>query len=66
MTVNRTYTCNLCRDVYESNELIGLHWKTWPKGWVQAPAYQAENHICKTCLATLKKLATEQERGGKQ
>lgn len=51
--IDRTYRCDLCRDSYPANEMIGLHWQSWPKGWVEKPAREVENHICAPCLSTL-------------
>lgn len=53
MTITRTYSCNLCRDKKDTEDLIGLHWIAHPKGWTETPPSQTENHICKSCLSTL-------------
>jgi len=57
VSITRTYSCNLCRDKYEKDQLIGLHWETFPvKGWVEKPPRETENHLCQTCVSTIQAL----------
>ena len=63
MAVDRTYRCNLCNDVLHthpgdgaSRRPIGLHWQSWPKGWIEKPWRETENHICARCLSSLQAL----------
>lgn len=56
MAIERNYKCNLCGDrgsAFDFPRLIGLHFKSWPKGWEEKPAHQCENHICASCLSSL-------------
>ena len=62
--IDRNYRCNLCRDAYPRDELIGLHWKDWPaKGWIEKPASQVENHLCVQCLSSLQALTARCGQG---
>lgn len=55
--IERTYRCNLCREKCEPQELVGLHWNSFPKGWTENQSPIAvENHICKACLSSLQAL----------
>lgn len=57
MAIDRTYRCNLCRNTPRDplNDLVGLYY-SWPKGWTETPAPEAENHICMPCLSSLQAL----------
>lgn len=53
MSVTRSYSCNLCRETFDPQKLVGLYWKAWPTGWEEKPPRETENHICETCLSSL-------------
>lgn len=58
MTVVRTYRCDLCGDTHPHEQLVGLHWETWPaKGWIRKPAREVEHHLCPTCTTSIQALA---------
>jgi hypothetical protein len=74
VSVRRTYSCDLCSDVYEPNDpsLIGLHWSGSGRGCKvsSAPTRNVEHHICRPCLNWLVEAhsaiaAAEQTAGGK-
>lgn len=57
MAVTRSYSCNLCRSTARDiDDLVGLHYEAWPKGWSEVSALTAENHICMSCLSSLQAL----------
>lgn len=67
MTVKRTYSCNLCRDEHEPNELIGLEWD-YIEGTLQVDLKEVnpinvENHICTPCLYSLSRIPSKESRG---
>lgn len=63
MSVKRTFHCNLCRDQHEPNNLVGLHWSSWPKGWEEKSPLETENHICMTCISTVQALPSRCGQG---
>lgn len=57
MAVDRTFKCDLCRDVHMLSmigpqKLIGLHW-TDNRTVVEANPRQVEHHLCVRCLASI-------------
>ncbi len=66
MAVDRVYRCDLCRDMHQASDLIGLYWTGAGKGSavIQKPAHQVEHHICAACLASLQKFPSPAEPGG--
>ena len=64
MTINKIYTCNLCGGTAEPQKNIdqfffGLSWADFPHGWKRLNVNQADKHICKTCLISLSRIASE-------
>jgi len=58
MSIQKNYICNLCKDKYLPEELIGLYSKANIQGhiWVEKPARDVENHLCFKCLASIQAL----------
>ena len=55
MAIERIFSCNLCGDKHKADELVGLHYETWPKRWIEKPARDTQNHVCHMCLSSLQK-----------
>jgi hypothetical protein len=61
MAVDRTYRCDLCRDVLSLEHMssgrraVGIYWQDWPKpsGWLVKPAREVERHLCVRCVSSI-------------
>ena len=57
--VERTYRCDLCRDTLHTASgagerlAIGLHFNSWPKGWIMKRAVETERHLCPVCVSSI-------------
>jgi hypothetical protein len=58
VTIDRRYSCNLCRDAIDPNgnvNGIGIYWTTWARGqgWIKKDLRDTENHLCFRCLSSI-------------
>lgn len=58
-----TYVCNVCKATYKADVvdgyMIGIHWIDFPdRGWQRRKPRDCENHICFSCIESIKKLDT--------
>lgn len=63
MTTEKIYRCDLCRASVGpellDKALFGIIWRDLPHGWDRQNSDVARNHICKTCLISLRRIANE-------
>lgn len=58
MSIDKTYRCDLCRDIHDPDDglLIGIHWDG--KQWHETTCRDHDRHICAACVSSFQALET--------
>lgn len=48
--IDRTYRCDLCRDIHEPRDLIGLYWAIFNTIDFKRSQRDVEHHLCFKCF----------------
>lgn len=60
--IDKTYRCNLCRDMLPPKDHgfgikgIGIWWGENPGRWMERPYREVENHLCFRCVVSIQSL----------
>ena len=61
MAVEKTYTCDICKDAIKPENLTGLGFDGG-YGVIEKPIHDCNRHICDLCLHSLATIAADKNR----
>lgn len=59
MTVRRIYSCNVCRDELDVQDIVGIQWAPGSAGMQFSAPALCEQHICHQCIGGIQRQAKD-------